>query len=78
MTSVCMDEGFLFRELTDEEIAFVAAGVEWGHFWTGTATLAGTVAAIAMAPATAGTSLLLLGAVAGGASAGISFGLAFS
>lgn len=78
MTALCINDSSLFRELTDDEIAMVAAGVQWGHFWTGAATLSVTVAAIALAPATAGTSLLVVGAVAGGASAGISFGLAFS
>lgn len=78
MNAIAFNDSGLMRELTAEEINFVAAGVDWGHFWTGTATLALTVGAIATAPATAGTSLLLLGAVAGGASAGISLGLAFS
>ena len=62
--------------LNIEEIDLVSGAVNWGEFWGGAVTLAGTAIAIAAAPETAGTSLLLLGAVAGGASAGIQFGLA--
>lgn len=63
-----------FRTLSAAEIDMVGGGVNWEEVGTGFLGLGATLLAVAAAPETAGASLVLLGAAAGGFGSGILVG----
>ena len=58
-------------ELNDDEVDHVSGAINYGDLAAGGIGLGLTIAGILAAPATAGTSLLVVGAVAGGLGSGI-------
>lgn len=75
MSYIACSEAFVCgSELTVTEIDLIAGGIDWQEVGEGLVALGATALAIAAAPETAGTSLLLIGAVAGGTGSGIMVG----
>lgn len=69
-----LDAPVTILELDLVEIDLISGGVDWHEVGEGLIAFGATALAIAAAPETAGASLLLIGAVAGGAGSGVLVG----